>query len=317
MDIDLVSAYSYDNAWWVCEKCGYKWKTSIKGRNERPDNCPCCDSNKAINPGYNDILTIVPELSDIYDFEKNKNIDIYFQGISSKQFAFFKCNTCGHKWRSTIGNRVVKEKDNSYRVVGCPKCNRVIFRKYPELKIMFNEKLNRCTFDSLMGKDYRRFKYWWSCNICGNHFKNKIQYMIESLKTKTKGCPYCSNTIPIKGNSFADIHPELMDEYDSKNTIDAFTVFPGSKKTENGFVAITLSINGKQHLFREIVDMETVQYVIVQNLLMELILSQMYTKTMRTCGLQIIIGKLMKPSIILVFGLSGFVIPVVWSMGLI
>jgi rubrerythrin len=54
--------------------------------------------------------------------------------------------------------------------------------------------------------------------------------MIAALKTRTKGCPYCSNTKLIKGNSFADIHPELMDEYDPENTIDAFSVFPNSKK---------------------------------------------------------------------------------------
>jgi DNA-directed RNA polymerase subunit RPC12/RpoP len=94
----------------------------------------------------------------MYDFDKNKNIDIYSQGISSKQIAFFKCNTCGHEWRSSIGKRVNKDRDNSYRVVGCPKCDNRTFRKisyaeeYPELNTRFNEKLNGCTFDSLKGK---------------------------------------------------------------------------------------------------------------------------------------------------------------------
>ena len=33
-----------------------------------------------------------------------------------------------------------------------------------------------------------------------------------------------------RGESFAELHPDLMDEYSPENEIDPFAVFPGSTK---------------------------------------------------------------------------------------
>ncbi len=55
--------------------------------------------------------------------------------------------------------------------------------------------------------------------------------MIRSMNSSTKGCSYCSGKKVIRSNSFAILHPELMDEYDPDNEIDPFNVseFSGRK----------------------------------------------------------------------------------------
>ena len=55
--------------------------------------------------------------------------------------------------------------------------------------------------------------------------------MTQSHNTPTKGCPYCSHTKVRKGESFGDMHPELIEEYDPSNEIDIFKAFPNGKES--------------------------------------------------------------------------------------
>ena len=57
---------------WKCKKCGKEWPTSPQSRYDAKGKCPSCDSNKSVQPGVNDVFTLVPELKKIYDFEKTK-----------------------------------------------------------------------------------------------------------------------------------------------------------------------------------------------------------------------------------------------------
>ena len=54
--------------------------------------------------------------------------------------------------------------------------------------------------------------------------------MLNSQKYQTKGCPFCARARLRDGESFAELHPELMDEYAPTNTIDPYTVFPNNKE---------------------------------------------------------------------------------------
>ena len=57
--------------------------------------------------------------------------------------------------------------------------------------------------------------------------------MKMSYDSPTKGCPYCGHTKPRLGESFADIHPELMGEYNPSNTINPYEVLPNCKDSVN------------------------------------------------------------------------------------
>ena len=236
-DVNLISANSTEVANWKCKKCGYEWQGTIKGRRYSDGACPCCEKGKAVKKGINDIVTLVPDIVDIYDSEKNKDVDIYSLGITSRKEVFWKCPLCKNEWRSPVNKRIHREKDGTLRLVNCSTCSNKGFRKltyaeeYPELDAMFDEKRNGCQLASVKSKDSNVIKYWWNCPVCGNSFKSRVQSLISALDTRTKGCPHCSRTLLMPGTSFADAHPELMDEYDPENLISAYEAFPSEKRS--------------------------------------------------------------------------------------
>ncbi|MCL2775533.1 MAG: zinc-ribbon domain-containing protein, partial [Oscillospiraceae bacterium] len=69
--------------WWKC-KLGHRWKTAIKYRTIGT-RCPYC-SNKKAWVGFNDLVTLEPELSKEWDYEKNK-------GLRPEQFTRYSNKT--------------------------------------------------------------------------------------------------------------------------------------------------------------------------------------------------------------------------------
>ena len=69
-----VTSGSHKIVWWKCSK-GHEWEESVKDRSSR-NECPYC-SNKRVLPGYNDLLTVNPELAKEWNHEthvvKGKN----------------------------------------------------------------------------------------------------------------------------------------------------------------------------------------------------------------------------------------------------
>lgn len=239
IDVNLTSAYANIQANWECKDCGYEWTESIKGRTNSNTSCPFCDGiYKPVIKGKNDVLTVCQDLAQIYDFEHNAKmgLDIYKMGASSKTIAHFKCPKCKNEWDSPINRRVRKHKDGTYRFVDCPACSNRVFRKtpysieFPLLAKMYREDLNGIPLDSIRGAKAISYTYYhWDCPTCGETFESTLNAMKESHKSPTKGCPYCSRVKLRKGESFADLHPEMMDEYDPDNTADPYNVFPNCK----------------------------------------------------------------------------------------
>ncbi len=238
IDINLTSAHSYDSVHWRDKKCGYEWEETIKSFNGRNDGCPFCDGKQgAIMPAKNDIFTLYPELASIFDFDTNERngIDIYSLTPGSKTEVHFKCKKCGNEWDSSISNRI-KVRNGKPVFVDCPECSNKSFRKkpysveYPDLAAMFRKDLNRIALDSIRGaKAINHTYYHWICLVCGETFESTLGSMTMSVKSPTKGCPYCSHTKIRKGESFGDVHLELIEEYDPENKIDIFHAFPNSK----------------------------------------------------------------------------------------
>jgi len=237
MDPNLTSAHSYEYANWKCKECGYTWRGTIRGRTAADNMCPCCDKGKRIHKGINDVVTLVPDIMKIFDPNENSDIDIYSCGINSAVVVSWSCEKCGNKWKSPVSQRVHKEKTGTYRLVDCPECGNRGRRQlsyaeqYPELTQAFNEERSGRPLATITSTESNTVKLWWNCTACGNTFQSRLQSMITALNTSSKGCPYCSKTLLLPGNSFADIHPELMSEYDPENNIDAYEAFPNSKKT--------------------------------------------------------------------------------------
>ncbi len=239
LDPNLTSAYSNERVYWRCKDCGYSWSATIRSRKSSSGVCPCCESGKRIVTGRNDVISLVPEILSIFDAEANPDTNLSSCAPHSTELVSWKCKKCSYIWSGTISKRVKKTADGSYRLVDCPNCSSLAKRtqtyaeQYPELLPLFDEEKNGRTLASIISSESNTIKFWWNCQLCGNPFQSRLHSMIVSQKTSTKGCPYCARMKLLPGESFAEIHKDLMAEYDPSNTIDPFTVFPNHKEASS------------------------------------------------------------------------------------
>ena len=138
---------SEKKVWWICAR-NHEWESPIRNR-VIGKNCPYC-SNRVILSGFNDLMTLNPELAK--EWHPSKNIDSPTNyGAGSAFKAWWICSK-GHEWKSTIVNRHLQGK-------GCAKCckrgtsrSEIAFRK--EFALTFS-KINKdhTTRVNLKGKD--------------------------------------------------------------------------------------------------------------------------------------------------------------------
>ncbi len=105
-----VMANSNKKVWWMCSK-GHEWQATINKRNHGR-GCPFC-ANKKILQGYNDLITINPNLASEWNYKKNKNLKPEDFTIGSSKKVWWKCSK-GHEWEATIAHRTHGR--------GCPFC---------------------------------------------------------------------------------------------------------------------------------------------------------------------------------------------------
>lgn len=227
-DINLIPAGSKDIVWWRCKKCGYEWQAQIDSRKTSAGHCPCCEERVVVVKGITDLFSLVPNIKEFYDYEANIDINPEELSVTSQIQVNWKCNKCGYRWHTSVGARIVVE-NGSYKVKSCPACLGQVRTKsygeeYPELAKKFVDKLNGCSLYDIVESKYSNKNYYWKCDICGEVFESSIKRIIRSINSETKGCSYCAGKKVTKQNSFAALHPEVMDEFSHDNEIDPFTV---------------------------------------------------------------------------------------------
>lgn len=233
IDINTTSSNSKKTANWKCKKCGYEWVAQISSRKASKGLCPCCETRIVVHKGVTDLFTQVPELKEWYDTEKNIGVDVTTLSISSKENIWWKCPSCDYSWSISLSARVV-HSNGGYAIRNCPVCSGVkrglpYSEEFPDLSESFMDELNGCSLDDVRGFN-RGTTFWWHCDICDENFESTLASMIRSRNTASKGCSFCSGKKVNKENSFAALHPEVMDEYDPSNEIDPYTVPEYSNK---------------------------------------------------------------------------------------
>ena len=63
--------------------------------------CPCCEERVVFHPGYNDLLTVVPDAALDIRAEDNPEINIHAIPLYWQQGINWHCHVCGFSW-STI-----------------------------------------------------------------------------------------------------------------------------------------------------------------------------------------------------------------------
>ena len=159
---------------WRCHKCGHRWKTTIGARTRDYKNgCPLC-SGKVIVSGVNDLPTVMPELMQEWDYERNTEIDPTTVGRGSHDSTYWKCKKCGYVWQAQIYNRANGK--------GCPCCaNRVIVPGIndlattdPELAAEWHPTLNTLKPTEVTRGQSK--KVYWICSKCGNVWLDTLNH---------------------------------------------------------------------------------------------------------------------------------------------
>ena len=97
---------------WICSKCGYRYKAKISNRANRK-SCACC-KNKVVVKGKNDLATTHPQLAAEWHPTKNGDLkpDDVTYGAGKK--VWWLCPE-GHEYQATLGHRSSG--------TNCPICN--------------------------------------------------------------------------------------------------------------------------------------------------------------------------------------------------
>ena len=220
---DKVSCGSNVPVWWKCKKCGHEWVSSVKYRVSVICGCPVCLKKKVV-PGINDLNTLKPEIAREWNQELNGLLKASDVSIYDTRSVWWTCSNCGKEWKESIRDR---------KGPRCSSCNYSLAAKQRHLKpgindlqTMHPELLTEWDYSKNLGIDpatetYRSHKkVWWICKTCGYSWQAQI-----GDRSANHGCPECGKLkkatwkkTPIEGQSFADLYPQIAEEWDySKN----------------------------------------------------------------------------------------------------
>ena len=104
---------SNKKVWWRCEK-GHEWQSSVLNRVKGNSGCPYC-ANQKVLVGYNDLLTLRPDIAAEWNYEKNNGLlpQNFVPGSNKK--VWWKCNKCNNEWQAKICDR-------THGLIRCPVC---------------------------------------------------------------------------------------------------------------------------------------------------------------------------------------------------
>ena len=166
----------------------------------------------------NSILKHKPEISQMWDNEKNGNLTPDMFSIGSEKTIWLKCTECGKSYQIKVKDAYKK------RTTKCIECAYLKLKPgvndfktiYPRLANEYDYEKNKIRFEDLnLGE--RKNKFFWKCSKCGYEWKASIDSRINS-----KDCPKCASIIGAntrkknlikKEGSLATNYPELAKEW--------------------------------------------------------------------------------------------------------
>ena len=222
-----VSKGSKKKAWWHCSTCKGSYEATICDKTTGY-GCPFCAGHKVL-PGFNDLLTLYPELIESeWDYVKNDADGLFPNMLSggSEVNANWKCGKCNGSYLMSIKLKTIMK-------CKCPYCDgkRVLagfndlLTLYPELIASewdWAENDNHGLKPDMLTSCSNMIAYW-KCMDCNNSYD-----MAVKMKVNGSGCPYCTGKRVLPGfNDLESKYPELMKEWNHDVNIikpDSITV---------------------------------------------------------------------------------------------
>ena len=165
-----------------------------------------------------------PDLIKEWDYEKNGKIKPEFVSLYSNKKVWWKCPKCNQSYLMMVNNRTGSKNSN------CPICasKRVVTGindlATTDPKLIKEWDYSKNTLDPTKITRGNSNKAWWICKK-----GHSWQSVIYSRTTMGCGCPVCGHQVVGDKNSFADLYPELLKEWDyNRNERDPYTILPNS-----------------------------------------------------------------------------------------
>lgn len=224
---DSVGAGSGAKAWWLGSECGHEWYAQIKDRVAKNTGCPVC-IGRLIIQGVNDLATTHPELTKLWDYDKN-GLDIPQNVVAgSKKKIHWKCPS-GHEFVRTLAEQSIKK--SGYCFLCSPKALipgvNDFATLHPEMAAQWHPTKNSVQPSEVSPESHT--KVWW-LGDCGHHWKAAIR----NRAFKKTRCPYCVNQKLLAGfNDMATLRPDMAVEWHpTKNEgLTPQDIMPGANKS--------------------------------------------------------------------------------------
>ena len=228
LDPFTTKSNSTNKAHFICKNCGYDWTTEIRSQTRGTGKCKCCELHRVTKKGYTDVFTLIPDSRKYFDFNKNRDIDIYSIPLGNTEIPIdWKCPDCGYEWSSPLAHRIDRKK-GSYSFRGCHQCylhstNRIApVSSKPKLVKFWDFTKNKGT-DINLTSAHSYDSVHWRDKKCGYEWTESI----KSFSSRDDGCPFCAGkrgTIMPGKNDILTLCPELATIYDfdtnERNGID-------------------------------------------------------------------------------------------------
>ena len=225
--------------WWKCENPKHSpWLASVAAVTWKCSGCPTC-SNRRIEPGVNDILTLFPNVCKDWDYDKNSGIDIRLTSPGSNQKIWWRCSKCGKKWRQSPSKKINTKRSD---IAGCAKCRIVemtninenledwcVRNRKPEILREYNRGRNELPA-SKVGKCSGKHVKW----VCAKGHAWEAPPNNRTNPKKVRGCPVCGRKKLVPGvNDFGTLFPDIAKEWDYEKNYPKTPadVFPGNNTT--------------------------------------------------------------------------------------
>ena len=217
-DPTTISAGSHEVKDWKCSN-GHSFRVNPNQRTSRTSNCPTC-ANLKIEKGFNDLLTLYPDLAAEADGWNPEEIG----GGSSKRLSW-KCKEKGHVWESSIINRTSNGSN-------CPVCvGQLVIVGINDLVTTHPEIAKQAIgWDPTTLTAGSKKKRNWLCDKGHNYLAPVVN------KTNlNSGCPICANVQVLVGfNDLLTTHPELANQADGWDPTKVVYGSPAKKKWRCG-----------------------------------------------------------------------------------
>ena len=179
-----IIAGSSIKVWWKCSK-GHEWSVASVKRITQNTKCPYCSKTRVLY-GFNDVVTLVPNLLKELDTEKNNDINLREIGKGSRIKLWWKCNK-NHSYEATISNRL--------KGTSCPYCSgHKVLKRYNDLATTHPEVLKDWNYEKNeingitpynISKSYSK-KVWWKCEK-GHEYQREVY----NQRNGYAKCPIC------------------------------------------------------------------------------------------------------------------------------